>query len=205
MAGLGEQDGVGIGGTPPIAPHKRVRHVHMLNRLKMLDAHQLTQHTGINHLLDFAIVGRVAQHMADRHDAIVALSQVQNILTLLPRLGDRLFKQHIVAQCKRLHGRTVMQMIGRCDDDSIGKARLFKDILPSLEAIAYLDIVFLRIAFLTDSNGLCHSHNINFIGVLQCIIAIDIAPAARTQHDGCNFAGCSGQGGVIKFIGYGLK
>ena len=81
----------------------------MIHRLEMLDAHQVADPFGIDHLFQLQEIGRIAQHMRQADDLLFVAGMGDQPAALVKRLRDRLFEQDIVTQVERPHTGFVMR------------------------------------------------------------------------------------------------
>lgn len=117
----------------------------MIHRLEMLDAHQVADPFGIDHLFQLQEIGRIAQHMRQADDLLFVAGMGDQPAALVKRLRDRLFEQDIVTQVERPHTGFVMQVVGRRDNDRIGEFRPVEHLLPRCDPVFDRNAVFVPV------------------------------------------------------------
>ena len=75
VARFGQNNGCGLHRIVPVSAHKRMAHMDVLYRLKMLHGNHLAQHAGLHDFAQFFKVGSIAKDMTDRDDFSAAFGQ----------------------------------------------------------------------------------------------------------------------------------
>ena len=96
MAAFLQDHGAGFLFPGPVPPHKAMGLMPVLYIFNGLDRHDFTYSARIQQALEFPVEGRIAQHMADCHKALVFLGQPGDLCTFTVIRGDRLFQQQMI-------------------------------------------------------------------------------------------------------------
>ena len=138
MAGFGKQHEAGFLLVAPMPTDKRVGLMPPDDWLQMLNAHDLTDLAGINDLLQFATIVRVAEHMADGEYLPVTVCGVNDLLAIAKMRRERFFEQHVVSLIQQGDsGIPVHAILGRNDCD-IGHTAVLRKRLSVLKNILRL-------------------------------------------------------------------
>ncbi len=168
----------------PVSPYVRVRHVHVLDRLEMLDADDLPDRTRLHQLAHAHEIGRVAQHVTHADDPAGLLRQCQDIPALLLGRRDRLLEQYVVTEPQRRHRGPVVQVIGRADDDRVRELRALEYVLPGDDAVPLWNRVLRRVPLLADRDRLRDTDDLQPVRVRRSVVPIDVAARACPERDG---------------------
>ena len=156
----------------------------VLDRFQVLDAHQFADGALFDQLFHFDEIGRIAQHVAHRHDLPGLAGHGQDVAALLFGLRHWFFEQHIVPHLHGLQAGLVVQVVGHGDDDGVGEFGPFEDILPGLKPVLFRDPVLFGVPFVADGDGFGHTHNVDLFGEVHGIVAIDVAARSGAAGDG---------------------
>ena len=77
-----------------------------------------------------------------------------------------------------------MQVVRGCNDNSVGEFGPLKHPLPRIKTVLFRNAVLFRIAFVPNFNRLRHPNDVQFLGVLDGIIAIHVAAVSRPARNG---------------------
>lgn len=111
------------------APHpadESVRRAVQPHGGEVADRDDPAQLARVDDLLDLDEVGMVSQDVAHADDDPFAPGRFGDTAAFGQRLGDRLFEQDVVTRLDGLHAGFEVHVLGRADQDGVGRNRVFE-------------------------------------------------------------------------------
>ena len=155
----------------------------VLDRFQMLNADQPADPARIDRLFERDEIGRVTQHVADADDGLLFQCQIADGRALLFGRSDRFLEQEVVSRFQRLHGGSVVQVVGQADHDCIGEFRHLESFRPVVELVLFLDAMLFGHLLLAELVDVGHADHLHALGKSFGVRGIGVSPAAGAEND----------------------
>ncbi len=197
----------GIGGIPvvPVPAHVTVAHVHVLDRFEVLDADEFADGPGLDRFPQFDKIRCIAQHVANGDDTPGFFSQGEDLAAFLFAGRNGFFQQNVVTCFQGGYTGAIVQVIGRADDDRVGKFRPLEHPFPGIKTLIIGDVVLFCVPLVADRDGLGYAHDIHFFRITDRKIAVHIPPVAGPEGDDGHRSGRTNETGIFFQSGYFFK
>ena len=119
MAAFGQENGPGKVFPRPQTPHERMSHPVRADGFGMVDAHDAADLSAFHDFLDTPEIGMIPHDQAYGNRHARAFGLLQQVVELLLRGGRRLLQQDGISRADRVHRLSMVQTVGRRDDDAV--------------------------------------------------------------------------------------
>ena len=178
------------------APHpadESVRRAVQPHGGEVADRDDPAQLARVDDLLDLDEIGMVSQDVADADDDPFAPRRFGDAAAFGQRLRDRFFEQDVITRLDGLHARLEVHVLGRSDQDGVGRDGVFEKAFVVGEALFGLQSEFGGDCVAADVVEFRYADQFQPVGIPDRVFEVFVGTVARPDgydRDGLRFA-CS--------------